>query len=155
MLPGSIELPRRQFVLPGRDDMAQRAPISGLLTQLVGLGEFVATGQALDSAANRMRSRTSCIAGLSPTNLPVAMVGGILDRSRANRLSRALSARKSLKIRTLPWSRPASSRSFCVAFNTGTCPPSRRSMRHSSSRGMATAELVGTSVEPKTSPHSR
>ena len=57
MLPGSIELPRRQFVLAGRDDMAQRAPISGLLTQLVGLGEFVATGQALATVEDVLMMR--------------------------------------------------------------------------------------------------
>jgi uncharacterized protein len=57
MLPGSIELPRRQFVLPGRDDLAQRAPISGLLTQQVGLGEFVATGQELATIEDVVRAR--------------------------------------------------------------------------------------------------
>lgn len=52
MLPGQIELPRRQFILPGRDDLAKPAPIPGLLTQHVGLGEMVATGQKLATIAN-------------------------------------------------------------------------------------------------------
>lgn len=52
MLPGRIELPSRQFVLPGRDDLAKLAPISGLLTCHVALGERVATGQKLATIFN-------------------------------------------------------------------------------------------------------
>lgn len=56
MLPGQIELPPLQFVLPGRDDLAKPAPISGLLTPHVGLGEMVATGQRLATIVNLFTS---------------------------------------------------------------------------------------------------
>jgi transcriptional regulator with GAF, ATPase, and Fis domain len=56
MLPGQIELPSRQFLLPGRDDLAKTAPISGLLTQHVGLGDIVAEGQTLATIVNPFTS---------------------------------------------------------------------------------------------------
>ena len=68
MLPGKLVLPRRQFFLPGRDDLAIPAPIEGLLIQHVVLGQVVAKGQTLATIENPLneehaviRARTSGI----------------------------------------------------------------------------------------------
>lgn len=68
MLPGKLVLPRHQFFLPGRDNLTRPAPIEGLLTQQVALGEAVVKGQTLatiDNPLNQehavLRARTNGI----------------------------------------------------------------------------------------------
>ena len=61
MLPGKLVLPRRQFFLPGRDDLAVPAPIAGLLTQQVALGQAVAKGQALATIENLLSGERAVI----------------------------------------------------------------------------------------------
>jgi len=68
LLPGKLVLPRHQFFLPGRDDLAIPAPIEGLLIQHVVLGQVVAKGQTLATIENPLneehamiRARTSGI----------------------------------------------------------------------------------------------
>ena len=52
MLPGKLVLPRHQFFLPGRDNLAIPASIDGLVTQRVTLGQTVAKGQTLATIEN-------------------------------------------------------------------------------------------------------
>jgi predicted deacylase len=68
MLPGKLALPRHQFFLPGRDNLAMPAPIGGLVIQHVALGQAVVKGQPLATIENPlseehavMRARTNGI----------------------------------------------------------------------------------------------
>jgi len=61
MLPGKLVLPRRQFLLPGRDDLARPAPIEGLLTQQVALGQAVVKGQPLATIENPLNKEHAVI----------------------------------------------------------------------------------------------
>ena len=68
MLPGKIVVPRHQFLLPGRDNLALPAPIEGLVIQHVALGQAVVKGQRLATIENPLseehtviRSRTKGI----------------------------------------------------------------------------------------------
>jgi hypothetical protein len=66
MLPGKLVLPRRQFFLPGRDDLARPAPIEGLLTQHVALGQAVVKGGPLATIENPLNQERAVIR--APTN---------------------------------------------------------------------------------------
>jgi len=61
MLPGKVVLPRQQFFLPGRDDLAMPAPIEGLLTQHVALGQAVVKGQSLATIENPLIQKHAVI----------------------------------------------------------------------------------------------
>ena len=61
MLPGKLVLPRHQFLLPGRDDLAIPAPIEGLLTQHVALGQVVAKGQTLATIENPLNKERAVL----------------------------------------------------------------------------------------------
>jgi predicted deacylase len=61
MLPGKLVLPRRQFFLPGRDDLARPAPIEGLLTQHVALGQTVVKGEPLATIEDPLKKERAVI----------------------------------------------------------------------------------------------
>jgi hypothetical protein len=61
MLPGKVVLPRLQFFLPGRDDLAMPAPIEGLLTQHVALGQAVVKGQSLATIESPLSEKHAVI----------------------------------------------------------------------------------------------
>jgi predicted deacylase len=61
MLPGKLVLPRHQFFLPGRDNLAIPAPIEGLVTQHVTLGQAVAKGQTLATIENLLTGEHAVI----------------------------------------------------------------------------------------------
>lgn len=61
MLPGKLVLPREQFFLPGRDDLAMPSPIEGLLTRHVTLGQTVVKGQSLATINNPLSERQAVI----------------------------------------------------------------------------------------------
>jgi thioredoxin len=61
MLPGKLVLPRRQFFLPGRDDLARPAPLEGLLTQHVALGQAVTKGEPLATIENPLNNERAVI----------------------------------------------------------------------------------------------
>jgi predicted deacylase len=61
MLLGKLVLPREQFFLPGRDALAMSAPIGGLLTQHVTLGQTVVKGQSLATINNPLSEKHAVI----------------------------------------------------------------------------------------------
>jgi len=61
MLPGKLVLPRHQFFLPGRDDLAIPAPIEGLVIQHVALGQTVIKGQRLGTIENPLSEKRAVI----------------------------------------------------------------------------------------------
>jgi predicted deacylase len=61
MLPGKLVLPRHQFFLPGRDNLAIPAPIEGLVIQHVALGQAVVKGQPLATIENPLSEERAVI----------------------------------------------------------------------------------------------
>jgi predicted deacylase len=61
MLPGKLVVPRHQFFLPGRDDLAKTAPIEGLVIQHVSLGQAVVKGQLLATIENPLSEEHAVI----------------------------------------------------------------------------------------------
>jgi hypothetical protein len=61
MLPGKLVLPRHQFFLPGRDNLARTAPIEGLVIQHVALGQAVVKGQLLATVENPLNEERAVI----------------------------------------------------------------------------------------------
>jgi predicted deacylase len=61
MLPGKLVLPRHQFFLPGRDNLAMPAPIEGLVIQHVALGQAVVKGQPLATIENPLNEEHAVI----------------------------------------------------------------------------------------------
>jgi len=52
MLPEKMVLLKYQFFLAGRDDLAAHAPIEGMLTQHVSLGQAITKGEKLATIVN-------------------------------------------------------------------------------------------------------
>jgi hypothetical protein len=61
MLPGKLVLPRHQFLLPGRDNLAMPAPLKGLVIQHVALGQGVVKGQPLATIENPLGKECAVI----------------------------------------------------------------------------------------------
>jgi len=61
MLPGKRVLPRHQFFLPGRDNLAMPAPLKGLVIQHVALWQTVIKGQPLATIENPLGKECAVI----------------------------------------------------------------------------------------------
>lgn len=61
ILPGKMVLPKVQFFLPGRDDLAVRSSMEGLLTRHVSLGQTVTTGQNLATIVNPLTQQRAVV----------------------------------------------------------------------------------------------
>ena len=61
MIDAPIRLPQYQYVLPGRDDLAIKSPIEGIVRLRTGLGEGVNTGDLLAEICDPITGRTESL----------------------------------------------------------------------------------------------